>query len=208
MMFEESMKDSHAGKSRNPVTDGSAESTRVHPRFRSILAMIAVLILATVASSSVEAEEPGWSKVGFRGAYGYTRADDFHQYEAFAAHSMRLTFNLSDDWVARGFWEMSAGKLSHELTDAVVFTAGPVFKVQKQHEPWFLQIGSRPTLISEYTFGDVGYGGPFQFTSHAGIGWSFSNVEVAYRIQHMSNASIYSRNDGLDIHVVELGWRF
>lgn len=171
-------------------------------------ALLVALILSSAGAVELRAQEPGWSKAGFRGAYGYSRSDDFHQYEVFAAHRMRLSFSLPHDWVAQGYWEMSAGRLSHDETDAFVFTAGPVMVLRKAQSPWFFEIGSRPGLISEHDFGKAEYGGPFQFTSHGGVGFSFRELELAYRIQHMSNASIYSKNDGLDIHVVEVGWRF
>lgn len=173
-----------------------------------VRALLVPLLLAILGAGEVAAEEPGWSKFGFRGAYGYTRADDFNQYEIFAAHTMRLAFSFGDDWVAKSYWEMSAGRLTNDETDAVVFTAGPVMVVRKGDQPWSLELGSRPTLISDHVFGSAHYGGPFQFTSHAGVGWRVGELELAYRIQHMSNASIYDRNDGLDIHVVEVGWRF
>lgn len=176
--------------------------------FPPVRALLAALLLAVFGAGEVVAEEPGWSKFGFRGAYGYSRADDFNQYEVFAAHSMRLSFSFSDDWVAQSYWEMSAGRLTNDEIEALVFTAGPVMVIRKREQPWSIEIGSRPTIISDHTFGKVDYGGPFQFTSHAGIGWRFRELELAYRIQHMSNASIYKRNDGLDIHVVEVGWRF
>jgi hypothetical protein len=31
---------------------------------------------------------------------------------------------------------------------------------------------------------------------------------VGYRFQHMSNASIYNRNPGLELHLLELSYRF
>ena len=48
-----------------------------------------------------------------------------------------------------------------------------------------------------------------QFTSHLAIRWQISRVHsLAYRIQHTSNAGIYSENDGLDLQVLEVGFAY
>lgn len=171
-----------------------------------ILCLVSTLI--PFGSEQLFAQETSWMEVGFRGAYGRTHSGRFHQYEAYAVHGMNLQFTLSDDWTAKGQWEISAGRLTRDEARAVVLSAGPVLVFRKTGEPWFLELGSRPTIISEHDFDRDQFGGPFQFTSHAGLGISYREMELTYKIQHMSNAGIYRPNDGLDIHVVELGWRF
>ena len=64
-------------------------------------------------------------------------------------------------------------------------------------------------LLSEHKFGEENFGGPIQFISHAGISFKLSdNLGVGYRFQHMSNASIYNRNPGLELHMFELKYFF
>lgn len=36
----------------------------------------------------------------------------------------------------------------------------------------------------------------------------FGAVGIGYRFQHLSNASIAPPNDGVEFHLLRLGWRF
>ncbi|MDX1583182.1 MAG: acyloxyacyl hydrolase [Thermoanaerobaculia bacterium] len=167
-----------------------------------------LIVAAFLTSHAAAQDEPRWAEAGLRGGTISTSSGSFHQLEAYLVHTMDLSFELPRSWVARSNWEMSAGRLEHEDFDGLVFSAGPVVVFRKGDRPWYFEVGSRPTLISEDVFGDKDFGGPFQFTSHGGVGWTGDRFEISYRIQHMSNARIYSQNDGLNLHVLEIGWRF
>jgi hypothetical protein len=70
-------------------------------------------------------------------------------------------------------------------------------------------MGVNATIISDHTFGDEDFGGPFQFTSHIGLDYYFTrHFMMGYRLQHMSNAGIYSPNPGVNIHMLAVGYRF
>lgn len=179
----------------------------IYTRSSSTPVVLFTILIALICHSS-SAQEGLWSEGGTRGGIMETSAGEFRQFEVYVVHPMKLRFDLFDDWVARTQWEMSGGQLSHKGIDALIFTAGTVVELRKGDEDWFLEAGSRPTLITEYDFGEKEFGGPFQFTSHGGIGWGNGLLEIAYRFQHMSNARIYSDNDGLNLHVLEIGWKF
>lgn len=164
-------------------------------------------LLWLALSSAALGQEPGWRETGARFGIMDTSAGTFHQAEIYVVHSMRTRLTLGD-WDAQAQWEISAARLEHHGIDGVVFTAGPVLVLRRDDQAWFLEAGSRPTLISEDDYGEKDLGGPLQFTSHGGIGWDFGDFELTYRFQHMSNARIYSLNDGLNLHMFELGWRF
>jgi hypothetical protein len=69
--------------------------------------------------------------------------------------------------------------------------------------------GISAALLSEHQFGRENFGGPIQFVSHVGISFKLSaNLGLGYRFQHMSNASIYNRNPGLELHMLELSYFF
>ncbi len=52
-------------------------------------------------------------------------------------------------------------------------------------------------------------GGPINFTSHIGLNLNFArHFSIGYRLQHMSNGVIYDENPGLNLHMIEIGYRF
>jgi hypothetical protein len=72
-----------------------------------------------------------------------------------------------------------------------------------------LSMGINPTVISKDEFGDEELGGPFQFTSHIGLNVVFyDHYSLGYRLQHMSNAGFYDHNPGVNMHMLEVEYRF
>lgn len=71
-----------------------------------------------------------------------------------------------------------------------------------------LEAGFRPALLSTDHFARHDLGGPFQFVSHVGMSVMLSRFALDYRYQHISNANVYSENDGLDLHLVGLGFQY
>lgn len=71
-----------------------------------------------------------------------------------------------------------------------------------------LEVGWRPTWLSRYRFGEDDLGGRLQFSSHAGLAWHWERVSLGYRFQHTSNAGIYNENPGLNLHLLNIGFRF
>jgi lipid A 3-O-deacylase len=70
-------------------------------------------------------------------------------------------------------------------------------------------MGINPTIISKHKFGDENLGGPIEFTSHIGINFNLGrHFTIGYRLQHMSNAVLYEHNPGLNMHMLEAGYRF
>ncbi|MFM7816480.1 MAG: acyloxyacyl hydrolase, partial [Verrucomicrobiota bacterium] len=70
-------------------------------------------------------------------------------------------------------------------------SAGAALVVAQRSWPVSLVGGISPTVLSESQIGGKDYGMPFQFTSYAGLSLQLgSHVEVGYRFQHMSNASL------------------
>jgi len=74
--------------------------------------------------------------------------------------------------------------------------------------PLELEVGFRPTWLSNDDYGRDDFGGPLQFASHAGVALRLEPVTLSYRFQHLSNANIYEDNAGLDLHLFGCGVRF
>jgi hypothetical protein len=74
--------------------------------------------------------------------------------------------------------------------------------------PFAVEVGFRPAWLCDHHYGKEDFGGSMQFASHAGIALRFSRLVVSYRYQHLSNAGIYDRNGGLDLHLFGVGAGF
>lgn len=73
---------------------------------------------------------------------------------------------------------------------------------------WEVEVGFRPTFMTEHRYDDVDFGGPLHFSSHAGVNLNVGKVALGYRYMHTSNAGIYGDNPGLDLNLVGMGVRF
>ena len=64
-------------------------------------------------------------------------------------------------------------------------------------------------MQSRLTFKMSALAGPIQFTSYIGLSYTLpQRVSIGYRFQHMSNASIYSSNPGVNLHMLKIGYHF
>ncbi len=90
-----------------------------------------------------------------------------------------------------------------------VGTVGPRLVFAKVECNLLFELGSRLTYLSIDDFGPQDFGGPFQFTSEIGVSYLVCPAfKVGYQFQHMSNAGMYSPNPGLEMHMVEVAYRF
>ena len=48
----------------------------------------------------------------------------------------------------------------------------------------------------------------YQFEDRIGLGVKMEHVDVSFRYMHYSNGSIVQPNDGMDIFIATLGYRF
>ena len=88
------------------------------------------------------------------------------------------------------------------------FSAGPAITMRPFGKHVVLDIGSRPTYISDDEFTALNLGDQLHFVSHIGLRLRLGDqVELGARLQHLSNASIESPNPGLEVFGVDLVFR-
>jgi hypothetical protein len=158
----------------------------------------------------------GWDRLtaGLRGGVSASSFNDpFVQVETFADWDLPdhkpWRFQSSSGYYVRMRLDAAAGWLTGNTASAFVASAGPTFVMGKAGFPVSIEIGSSPTILSRYQFGETDLGVPFQFTSHLGLNVDLgSRVALSYRLQHMSNAGLGDHNPGLDLHCVGIGYRF
>lgn len=105
-------------------------------------------------------------------------------------------------------WDLTVGYWEGREDDSGFLAGGPVFEIHAA-EAWRWSLGVQPTLISRHKDAGRDLGGPFQFTSHLGLAWAPPGALVlGVRVQHTSNARLYSSNPGVDTLSLEAGYAF
>jgi hypothetical protein len=139
-----------------------------------------------------------------------TEKEDFEQYDAFAVIGLPWSWEFPSGWEIRWRLNATAGALRAagdtgfitELTPGIAFTK-PSWRLT-------FDLGGGLAYLSDYEFGSQDIGGPVQIIGHGGITYHFPwDVSVGWRFHHMSDATIYGTdNRGVDLHMLELSYRF
>ena len=177
-------------------------------RFRIV--PIAVALAVVWVPRAIAGDGMHWLTVGVRGGIDdRLYHDDLRQVEAFASWSLPWSHRWSTGWSLTTNLEASVGALWAAGDSAWIGMAGPGVTVSPENNAVIFSLGFNPTLISRHTFGDLDLGGPIAFSTHAGVAVSVGRQLVfGYRFQHMSNANLYTPNPGVDMHMLEVSYRF
>jgi hypothetical protein len=169
-----------------------------------------LLLLSIFLPQLGNANETIWAAVGLRAGLSTTdNEEDFEQYEVFATYGLPWTWELTSSWFLGTRINLSAGALRGGGDTGFIGSTGPSITLSMVQDRILLDGGISAALLTEHKFGQENFGGPIQFISHVGISFKLSeNLGVGYRFQHMSNASIYNRNPGLELHMFELRYLF
>ena len=175
-----------------------------------LYSMILVFVIIGFVPQPVSGNEIVWRSIGLRGGINDHRNDeDFEQYEAFSIWQLPWSRQGDSGWKLETYLEANAGVLSGGGESAFIGSIGPGILFTGFNEKVDISFGINPTIISKHEFGDEDLGGPIEFTSHIGLNLNFTrHFTIGYRLQHMSNGVIYNVNPGLNMHMVEMGYRF
>ena len=75
----------------------------------------------------------------------------------------------------------------------------------------YIEVGLGAHLLTHTSIADTRMSTAFQFGNHIGVGYRFAQkgaFDVAYRFQHLSNASIKRPNAGINFHQVRVQYWF
>jgi len=176
-------------------------------KYRWILLLFALLCVMPPALRGSEIE---WRSIGLRGGINDHRNDeDFQQYEGFATWNLPWSRKWDSGWTLGTYLEANAGLLRGGGESAFVGSIGPGIYITGIEDKIDISMGINPTIISKHKFGDEDLGGPISFTSHIGLNFNIArHFAIGYRLQHMSNGVIYDENPGLNMHMIEMGYKF
>ena len=124
-------------------------------------------------------------------------------------------------WYVGGYWdaELSYMESDHNKSkNDELFAIGltPVFRMQRDAElssgmSPYAEVGIGPHLLSETRLDNQQYSTAFQIGSVLGFGLGFGDkgqYELSYRFQHLSNGDIKTPNQGMNLHLLRLGYSF
>ena len=124
-------------------------------------------------------------------------------------------------WYVGGYWDaelsyMESDHKNSENDDLFDLGLTSVFRLQRDASlssgvSPYAEIGIGPHLISETRLGKQQYSTAFQFGSLVGFGLGFGDkgqYELSYRLQHLSNGDIKTPNQGMNLHLLRLGYSF
>ncbi|HKL27286.1 MAG TPA: acyloxyacyl hydrolase [Desulfuromonadales bacterium] len=106
------------------------------------------------------------------------------------------------------WFEIAAAQLDASVDEGQYLAVGGSLVYAPGGGPLEIELGWRPTWLSDYRFGEDDLGGQLQFSSHIGLALAWQPIRIGYRYQHTSNAGIYEENPGLDLHLFGVGFRF
>lgn len=148
---------------------------------------------------------------GLRGAIsGPNKGESYHAYEFFATSPLPWQWEWPQGWDLSSHIEMSIGRLSAAGKTGWIVAAAPGIT-------WHPQSWRRLSLlanigvawVSEYNFGEQAIGGPIQFILSPGLRYRLGpKWYLSYRYRHTSNSALYRPNPGLELHFLELSYRF
>lgn len=167
--------------------------------------LAALMLLPSLAAADVLTD------VGLRAGFdARAQAVKFRQYEIYARTNLPWQYRWRSGWQLTSELEGSAALL-HASTggNAALLSLGPALSLSRINWPLSLEIGVEPSYLSRYQFTGISLGGHIQFVSHISVRYRISpHFTLAYRFQHMSDAGIKEPNPGVNLHVLELDYRY
>lgn len=132
------------------------------------------------------------------------------------ARDWQQTWFTGGDWQVSGYWLAEVGYWNsdkHNRRNDNLWEVGltPVLRLAPK-----ATIGMRPYLeagigghvLSDTRIGERNLSTAWQFGSHIGTGLYCGPLQIGYRFQHLSNASIKAPNDGINFHILTASMRF
>lgn len=175
--------------------------------FGKIFLWTSVLVFFS-PNSIVYAKDNQNIELGFRGGVDTGKvSENMHSYEVYLLYALPFKIDLSEKVLLKTRLDAAVNYLDVESEDGMMASFGgdAYLDIRQFLE---LEIGFRPTIMSNYTLGNDDFGGGVQFTSHIGAAFYWQSLVINYRLQHTSNAHVYDTNPGFNLHLWGLGYRF
>jgi hypothetical protein len=146
--------------------------------------------------------------LGFQ--YGIDAEDgaQLNSYEVMAWMKTPWEWSIHDAIELEFYLEGTAGIIDGVGETSGLVHLGLLAEIEIDDFPVSFLVGTGPTLLTEDEFDDYDMGSQLQFTSSIGFRVEIESFQLAYRYQHISNASIDETNPGLNMHVFSAIYEF
>ena len=135
----------------------------------------------------------------------------FHLYDVAAVIRLPWSWPLGESmWSLETRVIASAGLLTGANESGLMMTAVPDLALSGWDGLVTFDAGVGAGFFSNHTFGVQDFGGPVQFNATSGIRVNpFPYAYTGFRVQHFSDAGLDGPSGlGVDMYIVELGYRF
>lgn len=179
--------------------------------------LIAILLLSQTLHAG-PAERPWISSAAF--AFGESDDSDSSDVLRIDLHKKwRHSWFDGGAWYLGGYWDTSLTRMKADIgATRAVYDLGltPVFRYQRDASlssgvTPFAEAGFGVHLLSDTRVGTNRLSTAFQFGTLLGLGIGFGErgqYELTYQYTNLSNGDLKKPNDGLDAHLLKLGYNF
>jgi hypothetical protein len=186
-----------------------------HPR---LLNLLLTLWFSTVICTPSLAGDIALLSIGPRvGFSGETPLLGERETESFRMADVAADFTLpwsrplgGSAWSLETRLTASAGLLEAAGDSGLIMTVVPGLALSGWKGLVSFDAGAGAGFFSRYKFGEQDFGGPVQLVATMGVRVNpFSHAYTGFRVQHFSDAGLYGSSSlGVDLYIVELGYRF
>jgi len=135
----------------------------------------------------------------------------FHLYDVAAVIKLPWSWPLGEStWGLETRLLTSAGILTGANENSMIMTVVPGLALNGWKGLVTFDAGAGAGFFTNHKFGEQDFGGPVQIAATVGVRVNpFSHAYTGFRVQHFSDAGLYGSSSlGVDMYVVELGYRF
>lgn len=175
---------------------------------RNAIAILSLCLMCILPAAASAEEDLRW-EMGVRSGCSFISADKiFVEADLFLQRDLPLTWTVMKGLAFGTRAGGAVGLLAGRTVTGFLGHAGPELFLNMA-EVVQLHGGVHVGVLSERSYIKRDFGGRFQFVNHGGLRMRLGqHYLVGYRYQHMSNADIYKENPGLNIHFIEMAYRF
>ena len=146
------------------------------------------------------------AEVGLRtGIPATSYSDDITQVDLYMTVELPWKTHSDSRFRVRSRADFTVGAINGSDRLSVLGSFGLSVAISSAQDRIAFIAGTGPAGLSRYRFRTETFGGPLQFISHIGTQIKITHkLSATYRFQHMSNANIYDRNPGLNLHAISI----
>ncbi len=190
---------------------------RYHQRPRLLHLMLTLWFSTVICTPSLAGDMALLSigpRIGFSGStplLGKRETESFRMADVAAVFTLPWSWPLGgSEWSLKTRLTASAGLLEAAGDSGLIMTVVPDLALSGWKGLVIFDAGVGAGFFSDYKFGVQNFGGPVQFVATLGVRVNpFSHAYTGFHVQHFSDAGLYDSSSlGVDLYIVELGYRF